>query len=101
MSRQRRRQQDLCSGSPPTTQAVLARTQPPRDANALGRLADACFNQQRFAEAATHYEELARRQPNVATYRLNWGAALAQLGRRDAAVKRFREALQLQPDLAE
>ncbi len=55
----------------------------------------------RLAEAAQHYEEALRFDPNYAAAHTNLGPILAQQGRLDDAIAHYVAALRIKPDLAE
>lgn len=57
--------------------------------------------QQRYADAIELFEASLKLEPGDAVTHKNLGLALAQLGRRDEATIRFREALRLNPDMIE
>ena len=71
----------------------------PRDAEALDRLALVRYGQQRYAEALELNRRLAELSPEGAQIHANIGAALYFLGRVDAAVRSFEQALALDPTL--
>lgn len=54
----------------------------------------------RWERAAGLYGKAAERMPADALIRVNWGAALAELGRLPEALEQFRHAARLRPDLA-
>jgi tetratricopeptide (TPR) repeat protein len=71
--------------------------------NAVGHcnLGDELLRQNRYAEAETHYRELARIEPKARAYaQLMWGQTLAKRDRPGEAVSHFREAVRLDPDMA-
>ena len=55
----------------------------------------------RLAEAAQHYEEALRFDPNHAAAHTNLGPILAQQGRLDDAITHYTAALRIKPELAE
>jgi len=64
-------------------------------------LGNACFAQQNYTAAMTHYQEVLRLQPQSAEAHYNLANAFKQLNQLDEAIRYFRQALQLNPKLAE
>ena len=54
----------------------------------------------RLPEAASHYEQALRLDPDIAEAHNNLGSVLLQLGRIDEAAPQFEAALRLRPDYA-
>ena len=71
----------------------------PRNREALKYLATAYFNQKRYPEALDLYRKLAEVEPDNAKTHNNIGATLFFLGRPEAAVRSFKQALSLDPTL--
>ena len=71
----------------------------PGDAEALDRLALLRFERQRHAEAAGLYRRLLEETPESAQTHANLGVTLYHLGRVEEAVRRFEQALSLDPAL--
>ena len=64
---------------------------------ATGFLADALFAEQRFADAARSYRDFVAARPRDVGAAINFGIALARLGRMNEAVDEFRRAVRLDP----
>lgn len=60
----------------------------------LGQLA---AQEEKFAEALTHFESAAAAQPGSVNAQFNCGRMLAKLGRKDEARARFEAALKINP----
>ncbi|HEY7286433.1 MAG TPA: tetratricopeptide repeat protein [Vicinamibacterales bacterium] len=67
---------------------------------AHGRIADALFGRQQYAEAVTEYREYLSRRSDQATAWTNYGIALAATGQNGEAVKAFSKAAAIEPDSA-
>jgi len=62
-------------------------------------LANALATMGRFGEAGDHYKELLEREPNNPAILNNYGVALYKQGLNEAAIKQFRRALEIVPDM--
>ena len=71
----------------------------PRDGEAIDRLAQARFLEQRYEDAYRLYVTLAEIDPDNAQVHSNLGATLYYLGRSEDALRSFEHALSLDPDL--
>ena len=71
----------------------------PRDKEALKYLATYNFNRKRYREGLDLYRKLAEIEPDNAKTHNNIGATLFYLGRPEAAVRSFKQALSLDPTL--
>jgi tetratricopeptide (TPR) repeat protein len=67
---------------------------------AHGRIADALFGRQQYAEAITEYRAYLSRRSDQATAWTNYGIALAATGQNDDAVKAFSQAAAIEPNSA-
>lgn len=64
-----------------------------------GNLANTLVGARRFAEAQQIYADLLTKFPDDPALMHNEGICLIQMGRRDEAIARFRQALAIKPDL--
>ena len=71
----------------------------PHNREALKYLATSNFNRKRYGEALDLYRKLAEVEPGNAKTHNNIGATLFYLGRPEAAVRSFKQALSLDPTL--
>ncbi|MDE2667811.1 MAG: tetratricopeptide repeat protein [Acidobacteriota bacterium] len=71
----------------------------PRNREALKYLATSYFNRKSYGEALDLYRRLAEVEPDNAKTHNNIGATLYYLGRPEAAVRSFKQALSLDPTL--
>jgi tetratricopeptide (TPR) repeat protein len=69
----------------------------PRKARPHFQYAFALFERGRCPEAVKAFEETAKLQPPAYDLLIDWGLALACAGQDDAALAKFREAVQLEP----
>ena len=72
----------------------------PRHTKARINLAGALIEQGRYKTALAHLNQVLSRGPNAEAH-VNAGAALAHMNRLDDAIKHFKKALALHPDIAE
>ena len=69
----------------------------PASAEAQNNLAQALAVQERFAEAAHHYETALSYAPTLVGVHYNYGVALERLGRLEDAARQFGRAIELDP----
>ncbi|MDZ7832227.1 MAG: tetratricopeptide repeat protein [Desulfobacterales bacterium] len=72
----------------------------PRHTKARINLAGALIQQGQFETALDHLNQVLTRGPNAEAH-VNAGAALARMNRIDEAIKHFKKALAIHPDIAE
>ena len=72
----------------------------PRDTTSIDRLAMVRFGQQHYEEALALYRDMLALTPDSAQTHSNLGATLYYLGRTDEALRHFKRAVELDPDLA-
>lgn len=84
--------------SNPVAQLEAAARQNPQDANFQVMLANAYYDAQRYAEAATVYQKAIALKPGDPNVQVDYGTSLFYSGNAEAALKEYRAVLKSNPN---